>query len=65
MSQPIDYSKNNTAKLNLTPREYYEFRLLALDYKVPFTVEWNKTNCSVTTEANFLISKGYIEGIDF
>jgi hypothetical protein len=61
----IDYSKNLLVDCQMTPRDYYDFRLLALNNKVQFTVKWEKTHCVVTTEAPFLAKAGYIQGVDF
>jgi hypothetical protein len=60
-----DFTTSLKADVTMTAREYYEFRLLALSYNVPFLVRWEKDHCIVTTEIPFLLSKGYIHGIDF
>jgi hypothetical protein len=65
MSQNTDYSKNFMVECNMTSREYYAFRLLALNNKVMFTVRWEKDSCIVTCEAPFLVSAGFVQGIDF
>lgn len=49
----------------MSAREYYAFRLLALNNKVMFTVKWEKDSCMVTCEAPFLVSAGFVQGIDF
>jgi hypothetical protein len=65
MSQPVDYTKQLKVDVQMTPREYYQFRLLAIQYNVQFLVKWEKEHCIVTTELPFIISQGYIQGIDF
>jgi hypothetical protein len=65
MSQPVDYTKQLKVDVQMTPREYYQFRLIAIQYNVQFLVKWEKEHCIVTTELPFIISQGYIQGIDF
>jgi hypothetical protein len=60
-----DYKNNFIVDCTMTPREYYDFRLQALNNKVHFIVEWKKDCCIVTTEAPFLVRCGYVSGIDF
>jgi hypothetical protein len=65
MSQNTDYSKNFMVDCRMSAREYYAFRLVALNNKVMFTVRWETDCCVVTTEAPFLVSSGFVQGIDF
>jgi hypothetical protein len=51
--------------ISLSPKEFYAFRLLALNNQVQFTVEWNGTGAVVHCEVPFLIAYGYVDKIDF
>ncbi len=51
--------------ITMTPKEYYNLRLLCLQYQVPFLVRWEKTGCIVTVESPFLIANGYGDLVDF
>jgi hypothetical protein len=61
----MDYKENFIVNCTMTAREYYDFRLQALNNKVQFVVVWEKTCCIVTTEAPFLVKCGYAAGVDF
>ena len=52
-------------EITLNPKEYYQFRLLALDNQVMFTVEWTKKGAVVSCETPFLIAFGYIGQVEF
>jgi hypothetical protein len=65
MSQSVDYTKTFMVECKMSAREYYDFRLLALEKRVQFTVIWETTYCVVTTEAPFLAACGYTQGVDF
>jgi hypothetical protein len=60
-----DYTKQLTVECKMSSREYYDFRLQALNNKVHFLVKWEQTYCIVTCEAPFLAKCGYNEGVDF
>jgi len=49
----------------MSAKEYYEFRLLALEKKAFFQVKWSVDRAIVTTTAAFLIALGFDPGIDF
>lgn len=51
--------------ITLNPKEYYQFRLLALQHRVMFTVEWTKQGALITCETPFLIAFGYINQVEF
>jgi len=61
----INFKKDFLVTCKMNCREYYDFRLLALQHKVVFLVKWETEYCLVTTEAPFLIKTGYQKGIDF
>jgi hypothetical protein len=63
--QTVNYKENLVVDCTMTPREYYDFRLQALNHKVHFIIKWEKTHCIVTTEAPFLSKCGYTQGVDF
>lgn len=65
MSQKTDYSENFIVECKMSSREYYDFRLLAIQYNVQFLVKWEKDHCLVACEAPFLAKCGYSEGVDF
>lgn len=52
-------------EIMFNPKEYYQFRLLALENQVMFTVEWTKTGATVSCETPFLIAFGYINQVEF
>lgn len=60
-----DYKRKFIVDCTMSAREYYTFRLEALNHKVHFVVEWKKDCCVVSTEAPFLVRNGYVSGIDF
>lgn len=49
----------------MSAKEYYEFRLLALEKKAFFQVKWSVDRAIVTTTAAFLVALGFDPGIDF
>lgn len=61
----MSQNKEMNSSITLTPKEYYNFRLLALQYQIQFVVEWTTKGAVVTCEAPFLLSFGYIDKIDF
>lgn len=65
MSNQPTFKEMNNATVELTPREYYQYRTLALQNKIMFTVEWTKGKAEVTCEAMFLLAFGYIDKIQF
>lgn len=52
-------------EITLNPREYYQFRILAIENQVMFTVEWTKKGAVVSCETPFLIAFGYINQVEF
>ena len=60
-----DFRKLTVVQCKMTSREYYDFRLEALKYKVQFLVTWEKHCCIVECEATFLTKCGYTHGVDF
>ena len=60
-----DYKNKFIVECKMSSREYYDFRLQALNHKVHFLVVWEKTYCVVKCEAPFLAKCGYVSGIDF
>ena len=60
-----DKKKNLITEIRLTPKEYYNFRDLALKHSVPFTHEWKNGGCTIHVETPFLIAYGYLEMIEF
>jgi len=49
----------------MSAKEYYQFRLIALEKKVCFHVKWAVDRAIVTTTGTFLISLGFDPGVDF
>jgi hypothetical protein len=49
----------------MTAKEYYDFRLLALERKACFNVKWSVDKAIVTTTAAFLVALGFNPGVDF
>lgn len=52
-------------EIRLTPKEFYNFRDLALKHSVPFVHYWINGGCTVSVEAPFLIAYGYMDMIEF
>lgn len=49
----------------MSAKEYYDFRLLALERRVCFHVKWKLDKAIVTTTGAFLIALGFDPGVDF
>ena len=54
-------TNKNISTINLTAREYYNFKLLALKFKVMYTVSWNNNSCDVKCETPFIHAMGYAD----
>jgi saccharopine dehydrogenase-like NADP-dependent oxidoreductase len=55
----------NMVDCYMSAKEYYQFRLIALEKRVCFHVKWKVDKALVTTTGAFLISLGFDPGIDF
>ena len=49
----------------MSAKEYYQFRILAIERKACFHVKWKVDQALVTTTAAFLVALGFNPGIDF
>ena len=49
----------------MSAKEYYQFRILAIEKKACFQVKWKVDQALVTTTAAFLVALGFNPGIDF
>jgi len=65
MKFTLQVPKVLTADCKMTAREYYDFRLMALTYKVDFQCVWTDNTVMVTTEVHFLSKCGYHLGLDY
>ena len=53
------------AEIILTPKEYYNFRDLAIKHQVPYTNEYKNGGVHVNVEVPFLIAYGYLDLVKF
>jgi len=58
-------TQENMVDCYMSTKEYYEFRLLAIERKAYFKVKWSVDRALVTTTAAFLVALGFDPGVDF